>query len=154
MTSFNYVWQGGYFPPAVQPTPQFHSTCFNLQQVNSQPANPSPNPSSYVLPHNPLSNPTAQSGTDFYLKIINPTNKEFQLYTICSLAVDIDSPDKLKSALSEQYGDLLPPVDKMEVGYFHQAKKMWIKNWLDLNVTGSEKTRHIVQARIWHNARL
>ena len=45
---------------------------------------------------------------------------------MCSLAVDVDSPDKLKKALAEQYGDLLPPVDKMEIGYFHQSKKMWI----------------------------
>ena len=48
----NYVWQGGYFPPAVQPAPQFPLT-FSLQP---QPVNsgPSHNPSSlhqYVPPH-------------------------------------------------------------------------------------------------------
>ena len=55
------------------------------------------------------------------------------MYTVRSLSVETDSPDKLKNAISEQYGDLLPPVDKMEIGYFHQGKKMWIKNRLDLN---------------------
>ena len=40
-----------------------------------------------------------------------------------NLSLDVDNPDKLRQALSEQYGDLLPPIDKMEVGYFHQAKK-------------------------------
>ena len=49
----NYVWQGGYFPSAVQPAPQFPSTCSSLQP---QPVNPGPshNPSSlhqYVPPH-------------------------------------------------------------------------------------------------------
>lgn len=131
MTSqFNYVWQGGYFPPGLQPTPQFNST---LQQVSSQPPNPS---HQYVHPnpHTPLSTgPTPQSATDFYLKIISPANKkEFQLYTIRGLTADVDSPDNLKKALAQQYGDLLPPIDKMEIGYFHQAKKMWIKNRLDL----------------------
>jgi hypothetical protein len=140
---FNYyVWQGGYFLPAIQPAPQFPSTCSNLQQVNSQPVNPGPshNPSSlhqYVPPHAActfVSNPAPQSATNFYLKIFNPANKkEFQLYTIRNLSLNVDNPDKLKKALSEQYGDLLPPIDKMEVGYFHQAKKMWIKNRLDLN---------------------
>ena len=50
-----------------------------------------------------------------------------------SLSADVNSPDRLKNALSEQYGDVLPPIDKMEIGYFHQSKKMWIKNRLDLN---------------------
>ena len=42
---------------------------------------------------------------------------------MCCLSAD--SPDKLKHALSEQYGDLLPPTDKMEihVGYFQHSKK-------------------------------
>jgi len=40
---FNYVWQGSYFPPSVQsaPGPQFHSASPSVQQVNSQPTNPS-----------------------------------------------------------------------------------------------------------------
>ena len=132
----NYVWQGGYFPPTVQPAPQFHSTCSSLQP---QPVNPGPshNPSSlqqYVPPHSPCTSVSQPTPTDFYLKIFNPANKkEFQLYTMPNLSLDIDNPDKLRQALSEQYGDLLPPIDKMEVGYFHQAKKMWIKNRLDLN---------------------
>jgi len=72
-----------------------------------------------------MSNPTPQSVTDFYLKIFNPASKkEFQLYTMRNLSLDIDSPDKLKNAISEQYGDLLPPVDKMDIGYFHQGKNV------------------------------
>lgn len=44
-----------------------------------------------------------------------------------------DSPEKLKNILEEQYGDLLPSVDNMEVGYYKQSKKMWIKNRPDIN---------------------
>ena len=54
-------------------------------------------------------------------KIFNPaTKKEFQLYTMRNLSLDVDNPDNLRQALSEQYGDLLLPTDKMEVD---QAKK-------------------------------
>ena len=127
----NYVWQNGYFPPAVQPFPQFPST----SSPQPQPVNPGPshNPSllhQYIHLHSPCTFvPCLQ-----LIKIFNPANKkEFQLYhNLCNLSLDIDNPDKLRQALSEQYGDLLPLIDKMEVGYFHQAKKMWIKNWLDL----------------------
>lgn len=49
-----------------------------------------------------MSNPTPQSVTDFYLKIFNPASKkEFQLYTMRTLSLNIDSPDKLKNAISE-----------------------------------------------------
>ena len=138
MTSFNYIWQGGYLPPVVPSThcqPPYESTP-DLSQANSQAANPSFSAScnQYVHQRTPTSEVSPNPGTDFYLKVINPANKkDFQLYTMRSLSPDVDSPDKLKNALSEQYGDLLPPTDKMEIGYFHQSKKMWIKNRLDLN---------------------
>ena len=139
MTSFNYnIWQGGYLPPVVPSTdcqPPYESTP-DLSQANSQAANPSfsASCSQYVYQRTPTSEVSPNPGTDFYLKVINPANKkDFQLYTMHSLSPDVDSPDKLKNALSEQYGDLLPPNDKMEIGYFHQSKKMWIKNRLDLN---------------------
>ena len=56
---------------------------------------------------------------------MTPANKkEFQLYTICNLSLDVDSPDKLKKALSEQYSNLLPPIEKMEVArIFSSGKK-------------------------------
>jgi len=123
---FNYVWQGSYFPPSVQsaPGPQFHSASPSVQQVNYQPTNSSCH--QYVHLANALmSNPTPQYVTGFYLKIFNPARKKkFQLYTMRNLSLDIDSPDKLKNAISEQYGDLLPPVDKMDIEYFHQGKNV------------------------------
>ena len=44
-----------------------------------------------------------------------------------TLSPDVDSPDKLKNALSEQYGDLLPPTDKMEIGYFQSKNDSCIE---------------------------
>ena len=38
----------------------------------------------------------------------------------------------MKQVLQDQYGDLLPT--NIEVGYFNQRKKMWIKNRLDMEV--------------------
>ena len=78
---FNYVWQGGYFPPAVQSAPQFHSTCSNLQQVNSQPSQPftqpiiTPSVCSSTHSMHICVQPSPQSSTNFYLKIFNPATK-------------------------------------------------------------------------------
>ena len=144
----NYVWQGGYFPPAVQPAPQFSST----SSLQPQPVNPGPlhNPSSlhqYIPPHSPctsVSQPTPQSATNFYLKIFNPANKkEFQLYTMRNLSLDVDNPDKLRQALSEQYGDLLPPIDKMEVtvpGRNRRLRSSAINAWASLKKKKCPKT--------------
>ena len=132
MTSYNYCFQRGFFPPSASggqfsnliPT----SAGVNLQsnQPFSQPYQPFPTPSAATAPQKPA--------TDFYLKIFNPTNKkEYKLYTVRGLSPDIDSPDKLKRVLATQYGDLLPQPDDIEVGYFNQSKKIWISNRLDLN---------------------
>ena len=80
----------------------------NLQQASPQSTNPLPS-SSTCHNHQPIANPTGmsesspKSATDFYLKVINPANKkEYKLYTMRNLSADVDSPDKLKNALSEE----------------------------------------------------
>ena len=121
MANFNYFWQGGHYPPV-------------LGLPNQASATWSP-PTSTQATASAETDQTSDCTTDFNLKVINPTNKkEFQLYTVRSVSPEMfDSPDKVKAVIQDQYGDLLPPTEKMDVGYFSQGKKLWIKNRLDVN---------------------
>ena len=147
--SFNYFnWQSSYYPLGSQ----CHASQFSLSQPAAHGVRPSSStpttPVNVFDSSQPSNSQQAQStspvllspstavptGTDFCLKVINPENKkDCQVYTVRNLSGDIDSPARLKKSLSEQYGDLLPPVEDMEIGYFHQTKKMWIRSRLDLN---------------------
>ena len=70
-----------------------------------------------------------------YLKILNPVNRKgFRMYTLRGLRKeDIDCPTKLKQEIFSQCGDcVVPKPATMELGYFHQAKKFWLNNRLDM----------------------
>ena len=84
--------------------------------------------------YHPLHTATTATDTNFTLKIFNPANKkDYKLCTVRGVSPDIiDTPDKLKDVLVTQYGELLPEVDRIELGYLIQSKKMWINNRLDL----------------------
>lgn len=45
----------------------------------------------------------------------------------------VDSPVQLKHAMASQYGEQLPDIDEMEIGYFHKSNKLCIKSRLDIN---------------------
>ena len=125
MASFNYTWQGGYYPPSLHPTQQFNS---NLQQVNSQAANPSSS-QQYVHPHTSQSSPTQPPNLlRIFIWRLSVQQIRSLDYTMHSLVEYVDSPDKLKKTSSWTVWWFSTPVDKMEIGYFHQSKKIWIKD--------------------------
>lgn len=70
---------------------------------------------------------------DMYLKVLCPENKkDFKTITLRGLNKEyIDTPDKLKTAISMQYEGL--DSENMEVGYFIGSKKLWINSRLDIN---------------------
>ena len=73
---------------------------------------------------------------DLQLKVLSSANKkDFRVYTLRGVRCDqISSPEKLKEIVLSQCGsEVVPPVDKMEIGYYHQCKKIWINNRLDLH---------------------
>ena len=78
--------------------------------------------------------PQADHEQDLQLKVINSGNKkEFKVYTLRRVKFD-GSVDNLKEVIRSQCGsDVVPPIEKMEIGYYYQCKKMWINNRLDLN---------------------
>lgn len=67
------------------------------------------------------------------LKIFNcGDKKDFKAYTLHGVKCD-GSPQKLKETIYNQCGpEVVPPPDRMQVGYFSQNKKMWITKCLDL----------------------
>ena len=77
-----------------------------------------------------------QQQHDLQLKVLNTVNKkDFKVYTLRGVQCDqIISPEKLKEFILSQCGsDIVPSVEKMEIGYYSQSKKIWINNRLDLN---------------------
>lgn len=73
---------------------------------------------------------------DLQLKVLNSVNKkDFKVYTLRGIQCElILSPEKLKEIILNQCGsDVVPSVDKMEIGYYSQSKKIWINNRLDLS---------------------
>lgn len=82
----------------------------------------------------PTGNPWPQPvNADVQLKVFNSGNKkDFKAYTLRGVNCD-GSLHKLKEIIYNQCGpEVVPPTEKMEVGYFCQSKKMWINNRLDL----------------------
>ena len=67
---------------------------------------------------------TQPSGMDIYLKIFNPAcKKEGEVHVLRGISMDtVDSPDLLKRIMASQYGDQLPDLEQMEIGYFLQDK--------------------------------
>ena len=61
--------------------------------------------------------------------------KDYKVYTLRGVRSDeVNSPEKLKEIILNQCGtDIVPPVEKMEIGYYSHSKKIWINNRLDLN---------------------
>jgi len=83
--------------------------------------------------------PSASGGRqamDVYLKVLSPANrKEYRMYTLRDLRMeDIDCSSKFTHEIFSQCGDsVVPKPSEMEVGYFHQSKKFWLNNRLDMN---------------------
>jgi hypothetical protein len=87
---------------------------------------------------NPWPQPPAQKAdssleSDLQLKVFNCGNKkDFKVYTLRGVRCD-GSIQKLKEIIYNQCGsEIVPPIEKMEVGYYNQSKKLWINNRLDL----------------------
>ena len=89
----------------------------------------------------PLWQPRAQqtsssSEQDVLVKVLSSVNKkDYKVYTLRGVRSDeVNSPEKLKEIILNQCGtDIVPPVEKMEIGYYSHSKKIWINNRLDLN---------------------
>ncbi len=135
MANFNYnIWQrSDVYPSNTVPT--------RTQQVQFGQANQFGQASpqmqlglaNYSQPTAQQASMTTNSGSDFYLKVLCPENKkDYKTVTLRGLSPDnIDSPTKLKEAISAQCEGLDPLY--MDVGYFVQAKKLWINSRLDIN---------------------
>jgi len=57
------------------------------------------------------------------------------MYTLCNISREtVDTPNKLNDVICDQYGSVVGvDAQQMDVGYFYQAKKLWINNRLDMN---------------------
>ena len=133
MTSYNYCWQAGSrASPNANGGEEFPSYPMIQQQSGILNVQSSQHYSQYHPLHTAatISSHNPAVYTNFCLKIFNPANKrDFKTCTIRGISRDaVSTPKELKQALVEQYGDLLPDVDSIEVGYFIHSKKMWINN--------------------------
>ena len=141
MANFNYYWQPLWNNPGS-------GSYNNATATSSSPADLDPGatastaapslsqPSCAVIQS--AGNVASETGQamDMYVKILNPANrKEYKMYTLRGLRrEDIDCPTKLRQEIFTQCGEsVVPKPPKMELGYFHKSKKVWLNNRLDLS---------------------
>jgi len=132
--NYNYFWQGGgllgslYSPSSTVGPDQTYPGSQSTVQPNSVVS-----PEVYSALNPPV---VSLTSLDIYLKVLSPSNKkEFKMYTLRKISREtVDTPNKLKDVICDQYGSVVGvDAQQMDVGYFYQAKKLWINNRLDMN---------------------
>ena len=120
MASYNYYWNG--LPECTSPYPM--SAGVSTVPV-MQPAQ---------KPTQTLPADDRDAVTNLDLKVLNPRNKkDFRMYVLRQVSSDLDSPNKLRNEIIEQYGEITKLAHNMEMGYFQASRKVWINSRLDVN---------------------
>lgn len=125
MANYNYYWSGGQGFPGAPGSSQAYPYLAGLPQpVNQAQVEPSPSQGSG----------DSETTISIDLKVLNPSNKkDFRMYILRHISSDLDSPNKLKNEIIEQYGEATQLTQNMEIGYFHHSRKIWINSRLDVN---------------------
>ena len=126
----------GYYPPYCCPTPETANATYQLSTTTTTPAKEGGH-------HEPESSSSSASTTNGFptnhytvaLKVVSPQNKrDYQQHALRNIDPKVlSTPQELKEEISKQVGEAVPRFQEFPIGFYHESRKMWIQNKVDLD---------------------